>query len=118
MYLLICLIPSLSFPPVTRTRGPWSVTSNTRSWLRRNFKEVTDEREGKEVELKKFGKREIWPPIQEYRNFLKQRYVFKLQGLGISIYDSTRVVLGKVLESCICNSCSRTSRPFPTEVRS
>ena len=34
---LICLIPSLSFPPVTRTRGPWSVTSNTRSWLRRNF---------------------------------------------------------------------------------
>ena len=62
-------------------------------------KEVTDEREGKEDALKKFGKPEIWPPIQEYRNFLKQKgYVFKLQGLGISIYDSTRVILGKVLE--------------------
>ncbi len=62
-------------------------------------KEVTDERESKEEELKKFGKREIWPPIEEFRKFVEARgYAFKLQGLGISIYDSTRVVLEKVLE--------------------
>ena len=62
-------------------------------------KDLTALRESRENELNRFGKRELWPPVEEFIQFVKTKgYVFKLQGLGISIYDSTRVVLGKVLE--------------------
>ena len=44
-----------------------------------------------------------------------QGYVFKLQGLGISIYDSTRVVLGKVLEPVHLQLLLKNIPPFPTE---
>jgi hypothetical protein len=77
-------------------------------------KKLNDLREAKEEELKKFGKRELWLPIEEFITFVKEKgYAFKLQGLGISIYDSTRVVLGKVLEPVHLQLLLKNIPPVP-----
>ncbi|MBT3635645.1 MAG: hypothetical protein HN531_01795 [Opitutae bacterium] len=76
--------------------------------------ELKDLREEKEEELKKFGKRELWPPVDEFIKFVKEKdYAFKLQGLGISIYDSTREILGKVLEPVHLQLLLKNIPPVP-----
>lgn len=50
-------------------------------------------------ELKKFGKREQWKPVIQYMTFVQQKgYVFSNQNLGVYIYESSLMILRKVLE--------------------
>ncbi|MBN37488.1 MAG: hypothetical protein CMI29_03400 [Opitutae bacterium] len=58
-----------------------------------------DWEKSKANELEKFGKREQWNPILQYISFAQQKgYVFSNQNLGVYIYESSLMILRKILE--------------------
>ena len=63
------------------------------------LQEKIDWDKSKADELQQFGKREQWKPIFQYMTFVGQKgYKFNYQNLGVYIYESTLIVLRKVLE--------------------
>jgi hypothetical protein len=63
------------------------------------LQEKIDWDQSKADELQKFGKREQWKPIFQYMTFVGQKgYKFNYQNLGVYIYESTLMILRKVLE--------------------